>query len=260
MGNSRRQILITTGILGVTVLTACGGSADSSAGADQQASQTASSATQTAGTESQTANSASPTASPEHTADSTQSADQEALSENFAAADSLATAQEVSLDSPDVQTVQERYGDVQKVLADIEPLATPEAPGDTDSENAEEEQNDETPQYVSDESVARLEAVATDSALDQYIATATEYAMNGWRVEGAPAVVGTPKVADGEYKSQQAKILEVCLDSSEVKVLDPKGKQINSSQSTRSLNIFTLIENNGEWKIASQDFPNNADC
>lgn len=84
--------------------------------------------------------------------------------------------------------------------------------------------------------------------------------MNGWRVEGSSKVVGTPKIADGTYKGQKAKILEVCLDSSQVKVLGSSGTQMNSTQSTRSLNIFTLIEDNGQWKIASHDFPNNADC
>ena len=61
-------------------------------------------------------------------------------------------------------------------------------------------------------------------------------------------------------EGQPAKLLEVCLDSSDVKVVNVAGTQMNPTGKPRSLNIFTLIEDNGAWKIASQDFPNNADC
>lgn len=189
----------------------------------------------------------------------------ETLTENFAGSEALAEASEAAVDTEEVQTAEQLYSDVQGALAGIEPASTSvsqedtssDIAGDTESVQANENAVDS---YVSAETTSQLEAAATGTALDQYLATATEYALAGWHVEGTSTVVGTPRIADGDYNGQAAKILEVCLDSSQVKVLDSNGNAMNSSQFTRSLNIFTLVEDNGAWKIASHDFPNNADC
>lgn len=189
----------------------------------------------------------------------------ETLTENFAGSEALAEASEAAVDTEEVQTTEKLYTDIQGALSGIEPAA---ASGDanstgedisSDTENVQANEN-AVESYISAETTAQLEAAATGTALDQYLATATEYAQSGWHVEGASTVVGTPRIADGEYNGQAAKIMEVCLDSSGVKVVDATGNTVSSNQFPRSLNIFTLVENNGEWKIASHDFPNNADC
>lgn len=189
----------------------------------------------------------------------------ETLTENFAGSEALAEASETAVDTIEVQTAEQLYTDIQGALGGIEP-----ATGSSDANSTGEEITSDTESvqanenavesYVSAETTAQLEAAATGTALDQYLATATEYAQSGWHVEGTSTVVGTPRIADGEYNGQAAKIMEVCLDSSGVKVVDAAGNTVSSNQFPRSLNIFTLVENNGEWKIASHDFPNNADC
>lgn len=189
----------------------------------------------------------------------------ETLTENFAGSEALAEASEAAVDSEEVQTTEQLYTDIQGALGGIEP-----ATGSSDANSTGEEISSDTESvqanenavesYVSAETTAQLEAAATGTALDQYLATATEYAQSGWHVEGTSTVVGTPRIADGEYNGQAAKIMEVCLDSSGVKVVDAAGNTVSSNQFPRSLNIFTLVEHNGEWKIASHDFPNNADC
>lgn len=189
----------------------------------------------------------------------------ETLTENFAGSEALAEASEAAVDTEEVQTTEQLYTAIQGALGGIEPATGSsdanstgeEISSDTESVQANENAVDS---YVSAETTAQLEAAATGTALDQYLATATEYALAGWHVEGTSTVVGTPRIADGEYNGQAAKIMEVCLDSSGVKVVDATGNTVSSDQFTRSLNIFTLVENNGEWKIASHDFPNNADC
>ena len=189
----------------------------------------------------------------------------ETLTENFAGSEALAQASEAAVDTEEVQTTEQLYSDVQGALAGIEPASTSTTAEDTSeeitggTENVQATEN-AVESYVSTETTSQLEAAATGTALDQYLATATEYALAGWHVEGTSTVVGTPRIADGDYMGQAAKILEVCLDSSQVKVLDANGNTVSAPQFTRSLNIFTLVEENGAWKIASHDFPNNADC
>lgn len=191
---------------------------------------------------------------------------EENLTENFAGAEALAEADEVGTDAQEVQTTEQLYTDIQDALAKIEPVtATGEEANTGDemggnTEDLEAEQAAEEPEYVSPEVTAQLEEAAVGGALDQYLATAMEYAQAGWRVEGSSKVVGSPKLAEGDYQGQAAKILEVCLDSSDVKVLDQAGNTVSSDQHPRSLNIFTLVEEGGSWKIASHDFPNDADC
>ncbi|MBF0807064.1 hypothetical protein E4U03_00280 [Rothia nasimurium] len=189
----------------------------------------------------------------------------ETLTENFAGSEALAQASEAAVDTEEVQTTEQLYSDVQGALAGIQPASTSVSQEDTSSDIASDTETVEANEnavesYVSAETTSQLEAAATGTALDQYLTTATEYALAGWHVEGTSTVVGTPRIADGDYKGQSAKILEVCLDSSQVKVLDANGNTVSAPQFTRSLNIFTLVEENGAWKIASHDFPNNADC
>lgn len=232
-----RQKLLAAATLGALALTACGG-------ADTERS-TAGSGTQ------------------DSSATATSSEQASALAENFTGAEALANAEEVQVSTTEVETAEELYTGVQEALSKLEPItvASSETPAEGQSDEAAESEEISAPrEYLSEATVSDLEAVTVGSALDQYIATATEYALSGWHVEGSSQVVGTPRLADGDYRGQDAKILEVCLDSSDVKVLDSAGNQVNSTQIPRSLNIFTLIEDNGEWKIASHDFPNNADC
>lgn len=244
LSSALRAPSLRTGVLALCAsatlaLAACGSSAENEA-----ASESASSTTTTA--------------------EATNSAG-ETLTENFAGSEALAEASKAAVDTEEVQTAEQLYSDVQGALAGIEPASTSESQEDTSSDIAGDTESVQANEnavesYVSAETTSQLEAAATGTALDQYLATATEYALAGWHVEGTSTVVGTPRIADGDYNGQAAKILEVCLDSSQVKVLDANGNAMNSSQFTRSLNIFTLVEDNGAWKIASHDFPNNADC
>lgn len=198
------------------------------------------------------------------TAEATNSAG-ETLTENFAGSEALAEASEATVDTEEVQTAEQLYSNVQGALAGIEPASTSISQEDTSSDIAGDTESVQANEnavesYVSAETTSQLEAAATGTALDQYLATATEYALSGWRVEGKSTLVGSPRLAEGSYEGQPAKILEVCLDSSQVKVVDENNKPVSEPQFTRSLNIFTLIEDKGAWKIASHDFPNNADC
>lgn len=252
-----RTIALTVSLAASLGLAACG-STTTPETENSGSSSASASATKASGNATSAPGSAS--ASAQQSASSSSS--EEALPENNQAASALAQATEAKSDAEEVKTTEELYNQIEDTLAKVQPVDTstagelsPDGSTAQDSSTATEPTS-----YVSAETISQLEAITTGSALDQYIAAAAEYAMSGWRVEGSSKVVSTPKVADGEYNGQKAKILEVCLDSSQIKVFDASGTQVNSAQATRTLNIFTLVEDNGEWKIASHDFPNNADC
>lgn len=261
---------LTISALSLLLLTACGsgsdGTAESSVSASQQASVSATASTQASSeTSASTPSEAGETASKDTSSSENQASESEsALPEANSAAEALSDATEVAADAEEVQQAETLYGDVQEVFAALEPAVAGSNANALENSDAQDQETEATeapaPQHVSDETIQQLEKHATGSALDQYIATAVEYAVSGWRTEGKPTVVGTPKMAEGEYQGKPAKILEVCLDSTDVKLLNSQGKVISTSQYPRSLNIFTLIEDGGAWKIASHDFPNNADC
>lgn len=252
-----RAIALSVALATSLGLAACGSTASHENGSSGSNPPSAST-TQASGSATQVAGGA-PGSSEASSASSTP---EEALPENNPAASALAQASETKPDAEEAKTTEQLYNQVQDTLSKVQPVETSAEELAPDGSTAQEDgtASADPSSRVSTATISQLEAITTGSALDQYIASAAEYAMNGWHVEGSSKVVGTPKVADGQYNGQVAKILEVCLDSSQVKVLNSSGAQVNTAQATRSLNIFTLVEDNGAWKIASHDFPNNADC
>lgn len=251
--SSSRTVFLTIGALVPLILTGCSGAGQENSPAESEPAKASASPTTSA------------SAAPKDSAEESQ--DASSTEENFVGSKELADAQEVPLDAAEVQTTEKLYTDVQQVLSSIEAVgvttsdqAPPTNQDEEGNDNSEIDEDNDHYKYVSEATVDELEKITTGSALDQYLATATEYAMSGWKVEGTSRVVGNPKLADGEYEGKPAKLLEVCLDSSDVKVVNVAGTQMNPAGQPRSLNIFTLIEDHGAWKIASQDFPNNADC
>lgn len=197
--------------------------------------------------------------------DSEAAADSE-LEERGEAAAVLASAAPLASDSQEVVRTQQLYQQVQEVYSQLDPLTQLDNPQDEDNELVEEIAPEVTPDenaspksYVSEQTLKKLETLATGAALDEYISTATEYALGGWKTQGKVEVVGQPRLAEGSYEGKPAQLLEVCLDSSKLTLQDQAGNSY-SSDPARSLNIFTLIEVDGSWKIASHDYPNNPDC
>lgn len=182
------------------------------------------------------------------------------LAENFPGADKLASAKTVDTSHEQVKKTQELYSSFESVLSNV---GTMDRPGSTDDEDKAKsgESTDSPSKTIDDATQKKIDAVSTGSAKDEFSSSALEYATAGKKQEGKSTIVGQPKIADTEYNGQPAKILEVCIDSSKVKVKDSAGNDmLDSHAPKRSLNVFTLVEDNGSWKIASHDFPNNPDC
>ena len=241
-------------------------SATSSASASANASSTQSSSAAGAQASSsrssdQGASDASPSAGAETT-----SSDGQKLEEIYTGAEDMKKASPVPTDNSEVKKTTELVNSYENILSTVKPApsaaASPEATSEPTSDEDSQEQNVEKARAVLDEdTIHAIENISVDSAAAEFAVQASEYAMAGWHYAGSSTVVGTPRMADTQYKGQPARLLEVCMDSSSVKIYDENNQPVKDDSSPkRSLNIYTLVQVNGQWKIATHDFPNNPDC
>lgn len=267
--------VLSASLVATLLLSGCSDNSTDSAPAESSSSAASSSASTSSSTSSPSASaSASQKASPsanaatskavetkEKAAENKESDSADAPSENYAGAEALSSAKSTDLSNEQVTKTQDLYSSYEKVLTAV---GTVEVKSDKESDSASssKEDNTNTPNLaLDDKTVSDIEKVSTDSASDEFSANALEFGTNDWKQEGTSKIVGEPKVADSKYNGAPAKVLEVCIDSSDVKVKDSAGNTLTDPNTPKkSLNIFTLVEDNGSWKIASHDFPNNPDC
>lgn len=282
---SRSRLLGTLGTVAVSalVLSACATenpSSDSSSSASASASVSAS-----AHASSNKSSAASPQVSEQGTAEASAKASSEAsaeakdgakseatssdgqkLEEIYTGAEEMRNASSVPVDAEEVKKTTELVNSFEAILTKVKAApsaeASPERTADPSSDEEAEQQNVEQARAVlDDETIRSIEAVAVDSAAAEFAVQASEYALAGWHYEGSSTVVGTPRMTETQYKGQPARMLEVCMDSSSVKIYDENNQPVKDDNSPkRSLNIYTLVQVDGQWKIATHDFPNNPDC
>ncbi len=282
---SRSRFLGTLGTVAVSalVLSACATenpSSDSSSSASASASVSAS-----AHASSNKSSTASPQVSEQGTAEASAHASSEAsaeakdgakseatssdgqkLEEIYTGAAEMKNASSVPVDAEEVKKTTELVNSFETILTKVKAApsaeASPERTADPSSDEEAEQQNVERARAVlDDETIRSIEAVAVDSAAAEFAVQASEYALAGWHYEGSSTVVGTPRMTETQYKGQPARMLEVCMDSSSVKIYDENNQPVKDDNSPkRSLNIYTLVQVDGQWKIATHDFPNNPDC
>lgn len=282
---SRSRLLGTLGTVAVSalVLSACATenpSSDSSSSASASASVSAS-----AHASSSQSSSTSPQASEQGTAEASAKASSEAsaeakdgakseatssdgqkLEEIYTGAEEMKNASSVPVDAEEVKKTTELVNSFEAILTKVKAApsaeASPERTADPSSDEEAEQQNVERARAVlDDETIRSIEAVAVDSAAAEFAVQASEYALAGWHYEGSSTVVGTPRMTETQYKGQPARMLEVCMDSSSVKIYNENNQPVKDDNSPkRSLNIYTLVQVDGQWKIATHDFPNNPDC
>lgn len=260
--------VLSASLVATLLLSGCSDNSTDSAPAESSSSAASSSASTSSSTSSPSASaSASQKASPSANAATSKAAENkesdsaDAPSENYAGAEALSSAKSTDLSNEQVTKTQDLYSSYEKVLTAV---GTVEVKSDKESDSASsaKEDNTNTPNLaLDDKTVSDIEKVSTGSASDEFSANALEFGTNDWKQEGTSKIVGKPKVADSKYNGAPAKVLEVCIDSSDVKVKDSAGNTLTDPNTPKkSLNIFTLVEDNGSWKIASHDFPNNPDC
>lgn len=198
--------------------------------------------------------------------DEATSSDGQKLEEVYTGSEEMKNASSVAVDSEEVKKTTELVNSYENILTKVKaaPSAAPspeKAAEPTSDEEVERQNVEQARAVLDDETIRSIEAVAVDSAAAEFAVQASEYALAGWHYEGSSTVVGTPRMAETQYKGQPARMLEVCMDSSSVKIYDENNQPVKDDNSPkRSLNIYTLVQVDGQWKIATHDFPNNADC
>lgn len=272
---ARRLSALSTLAVSALLLSACA-SENSTAQSSSSATSSASASTNVSSAQSSSA--AGAQASSSHNSDQgasdaspsagaeTTSSDGQKLEEIYTGAEDMKKASPVPTDTSEVKKTTELVNSYENILSTVKPApsaaASPEATSEPTSDEDSQEQNVEKARAVLDEdTIHAIENISVDSAAAEFAVQASEYAMAGWHYEGSSTVVGTPRMADTQYKGQPARLLEVCMDSSSVKIYDENNQPVKDDSSPkRSLNIYTLVQVNGQWKIATHDFPNNPDC
>ena len=248
------------------VLSSCGSPAQESASPSSSASSSQSSTTtssaQPSSAISQTAQGSSAAASNSDSpaASSSASASLSSPPDSYEGAEDLKNSgRTITVDAPEVKKNTELVNSYEKSLSEVK--AQPAASA-SPSEATEEGQPGERSSVALDQgTIDAIAAMSTGAAQEEFTMSALEYLQNGWRYEGQSTVVGTPRIAETTYEGKPAQLLEVCMDSSKVVLKDSTGAVIDTSGSPkRSLNIYTLVTENGVTKIARHDFPNNPDC
>lgn len=277
--SSHSLLLGTLGTVGVSALILSGcatenpkSDSSSSASASASASAHASSAQSSSSSPrvsdqgtAKTSSNASTEASAEAKNEAT-SSDAQKLEEVYIGSEEMKNASSAAVDSEEVKKITELVNSYENILNKVKaaPSAVPSpetAAEPTSNEEVERQNVKQARAVLDDETIRSIEAVAVDSAAAEFAVQASEYALAGWHYDGSSTVVGTPRMAETQYKGQPAHMLEVCMDSSSVKIYDENNQPVKDDNSPkRSLNIYTLVQVDGQWKIATHDFPNNADC
>ena len=277
--SSHSLLLGTLGTVGVSALILSGcatenpksdssSSASASASASAHASSAQSSSSSPRVSDQGTAK-ASSNASTEASAEAKNeatSSDAQKLEEVYIGSEEMKNASSAAVDSEEVKKITELVNSYENILTKVKaaPSAAPSpetAAEPTSNEEVERQNVKQVRAVLDDETIRSIEAVAVDSAAAEFAVQASEYALAGWHYDGSSTVVGTPRMAETQYKGQPAHMLEVCMDSSSVKIYDENNQPVKDDNSPkRSLNIYTLVQVDGQWKIATHDFPNNADC
>ena len=273
--SSHSLLLGTLGTVGVSALILSGcatenpksdssSSASASASASAHASSAQSSSSSPRVSDQGTAK-ASSNASTEASAEAKNeatSSDAQKLEEVYIGSEEMKNASSAAVDSEEVKKITELVNSYENILNKVKAAPSPETAAEPTSNEEVERQNVKQARAVlDDETIRSIEAVAVDSAAAEFAVQASEYALAGWHYDGSSTVVGTPRMAETQYKGQPAHMLEVCMDSSSVKIYDENNHPVKDDNSPkRSLNIYTLVQVDGQWKIATHDFPNNADC
>lgn len=106
-----------------------------------------------------------------------------------------------------------------------------------------------------------LSEIATGVMMDELLATASEFKAMGWTQSGTPMIVDVRVVREPTADEPLDAVIEVCLDNSDVQILDASGRDVRPTDTPlRSLNIFVLRLVDGTWLIAQRSFPDDPDC
>lgn len=170
----------------------------------------------------------------------------------------LPSAAPVAADAPEVEQI-EAVLEAQEafVPSDRPALADPANP-----ESSAELGGANDPAELDPAAVAAAEENAAGAALQEVLASLAEFEHQGWEQRGAPVVVGDPVSAPLPTDDGEAVRVTVCLDSSEVTVVDRDGVVVSGKQKDRrALHNYDLFRQPGQsWQVVQHGFPDDPTC
>lgn len=106
-----------------------------------------------------------------------------------------------------------------------------------------------------------LTSLATGAILNEIAADTQELEANGWTRTGVAKVDGVRIISNDPSANPATAVVEVCVDSTDVRLLDVAGDVIGDPLATpRSLNIYSLVSEGGVWRVAARTFPDEPAC
>lgn len=109
--------------------------------------------------------------------------------------------------------------------------------------------------------VSGLEVLVSDEALAQTRAQTLEYSVMGWHQVGSPEVVSARVIEVSESEEPPRAEVEVCLDHTDVDILDESGLSIvDPTAQRRVLTIFILEYRDQAWVTIDRQFPVETAC
>jgi hypothetical protein len=121
--------------------------------------------------------------------------------------------------------------------------------------------DDTTVTRSAEDVLANISDSVTGAMAEEVLATAAEFEAMGWTQSGTPEIVDVRVVRAPTPQEPLDAIVEVCLDSSNVQILDESGRNVRPADTPqRSLNIFVLRLVDGSWLVAERTFPADPDC
>jgi hypothetical protein len=166
-------------------------------------------------------------------------------------ASDLPSAEPVAADAPQVEQIAAVF-EAQEAFVPSDP-----PPAQNPGSSVEEE-----PTVLDPAAVAAAEGSADGAALQEVMASLTEFEHQGWEQRGVPVVVGKPVSAPLPAEDGEAVRVTVCLDSSEVTVVDRDGVIVSGKQKDRkALHNYDLFRQPGEsWQVVQHGFPDDPTC
>ena len=107
----------------------------------------------------------------------------------------------------------------------------------------------------------QLSAVARGTILGEIENLDEELRSNGWTLRGRPVVKSVSIISSDLTATPPTAIAQACIDSSKVVTLDSSGKPVGGQTvSPPALNLYSLQQDAGIWRVVARTFPNDPAC
>ena len=110
---------------------------------------------------------------------------------------------------------------------------------------------------------AKLSAVARGAIVDELENEQQELESNGWTQRGKASVKSVTIISTNLTATPPTAVAQACVDSSKVVTLDADGRPLagtDPAAAHAALNIYSLQQDGGTWRITARTFPDDPAC